>query len=244
MANDDVLFGFRLRLFALAAEIGVRPACRAMGVHHSTPYRWKRRVDRWGLEALRVRERRRPRMPNELGPHLEQRILAFSLAHPGLGRSGSPPSWPGRSGAGSGSRPTESGACSAGTGSTPAPAAWASWPATPLATSGARPNPSPSGTSRPPGLASWSGSTASTSVASRAPRGRSGSTRRSTSDPASPGPSCTPHRAIHVPSTAARWWSGSPQSSPARAGGWRLSSPTTAPSFAPLTSARASGAWL
>jgi hypothetical protein len=78
-----------------------------------------------------------------------------------------------------------------------------------------------------------------TSVASRAPRGRSGSTRRSTSDPASPGPSCTPHRAIHVPSTAARWWSGSPQSSPARAGGWRLSSPTTAPSFAPLTSARA-----
>ena len=38
------------------------------------------------LEALRVRERRRPRMPNELGPHLEQRILAFSLAHPGFGR--------------------------------------------------------------------------------------------------------------------------------------------------------------
>jgi transposase InsO family protein len=85
MSNDDVLFGFRLRLFALAAEIGVRPACRAMGVHHSTYYRWKRRVDRWGLEALRVRERRRPRMPNELGPHLEQRILAFSLAHPGFG---------------------------------------------------------------------------------------------------------------------------------------------------------------
>jgi transposase InsO family protein len=85
MSNDDVLFGFRLRLFALAGEIGVRPACRAMGVHHSTFYRWKQKVDRWGLEALRVRERRRPRMPNELGPHLEQRILAFSLAHPGLG---------------------------------------------------------------------------------------------------------------------------------------------------------------
>jgi transposase InsO family protein len=85
MSDDDVLFGFRLRLFSLAGEIGVRPACRAMGVHHSTYYRWKRRVDRWGLEALRVRERRRPRMPNALGPHLEQRILAFSLAQPGLG---------------------------------------------------------------------------------------------------------------------------------------------------------------
>ena len=63
MSHDDVLFGYRLRLFTLAEEIGVRPACRAMGVHHSTYYRWKRAVDRWGLEALRVRERRRPRMP-------------------------------------------------------------------------------------------------------------------------------------------------------------------------------------
>jgi transposase InsO family protein len=38
-----------------------------------------------GLEALNVRERRRPRMPNEIGPHLEQRIMAFALAHPALG---------------------------------------------------------------------------------------------------------------------------------------------------------------
>ena len=85
MTKDDVLFGYRLRLFTLAGEIGVRAACRAMGVHHSTYYRWKEKVDRWGLEALRVRERRRPRMPNQIGPHLEQRILAFSLAHPGCG---------------------------------------------------------------------------------------------------------------------------------------------------------------
>ena len=85
MSDDDVLFGYRVRLFTLAAEIGVRAACRAMGVHHSTYYRWKRQVDRWGIEALRVRERRRPRMPNEIGPHLEQRIVAFSLAHPGFG---------------------------------------------------------------------------------------------------------------------------------------------------------------
>ena len=55
MSDDDVLFGYLLRLFTLAAEIGVRGACRAMGVHHSTYYRWKHQVDRWGLEALRVR---------------------------------------------------------------------------------------------------------------------------------------------------------------------------------------------
>jgi transposase InsO family protein len=85
MSHDDVLYGYRLRLFALAGEIGVRAACRTMGVHHSTYYRWKQRVERWGLEALRVRERRKPRMPNELGPHREQQILAFALAHPGFG---------------------------------------------------------------------------------------------------------------------------------------------------------------
>jgi transposase InsO family protein len=86
MTEHDVLVGFRLRLFTLAEELGnVSAACRAMGVHRSTFYRLKRRVDRWGLEALNVRERRRPRMPNEIGPHLEQRIVAFALAHPGLG---------------------------------------------------------------------------------------------------------------------------------------------------------------
>jgi transposase InsO family protein len=86
MSEHDVLFGFRLRLFTLAAELGnVSAACRAMGVDRSTYYRLKRRVDRWGLEALRVRERRRPRMPNEIGPHLEQRVIAFALGNPGLG---------------------------------------------------------------------------------------------------------------------------------------------------------------
>jgi transposase InsO family protein len=86
VTEHDVLVGFRLRLFTLAEELGnVSAACRAMGVDRSTYYRLKRRVDRWGLEALNVRERRRPRMPNQIGPHLEQRIIAFALAHPGCG---------------------------------------------------------------------------------------------------------------------------------------------------------------
>lgn len=86
MTEHDVLVGFRLRLFTLADELGnVSAACRAMGVERSTYYRLKKKVDRWGLEALEVRERRRPRMPNQIGPHLEQRIIAFSLGHPGYG---------------------------------------------------------------------------------------------------------------------------------------------------------------
>jgi hypothetical protein len=62
----------------------VRAACRATGVHYSTDYRHKREVERFGLEALGVRERRRPCMPNEVGAHLGQRTVAFRLAYPGV----------------------------------------------------------------------------------------------------------------------------------------------------------------
>jgi transposase InsO family protein len=85
MTKDDVLFGYRLQLFALAGEKGVSQACRLMGVHRSTYYRWKAHVDRQGLEMLRPRERRRPLMPNQLPVLVEHKIVAFSLGHPGLG---------------------------------------------------------------------------------------------------------------------------------------------------------------
>src|SRR5215218_5227296 len=85
MTQDDVLFGYRLQLFALAGERGVSEACRLMGVHRSTYYRWRRQVQASGLEMLRPRERRRPQMPNQLSPMVEQRIVAFALGRPGLG---------------------------------------------------------------------------------------------------------------------------------------------------------------
>jgi transposase InsO family protein len=85
MTKDDVLFGYRCQLFAEAARTSVSQACRTFGVHRSTYYRWKRQVDRHGLEMLRPRERRRPLMPNQLPKMIEQRIVSFSLAHPGLG---------------------------------------------------------------------------------------------------------------------------------------------------------------
>lgn len=86
MTQGDMLYRFRLRTIALAEELGnVRAACRVMGIHPSTYYRWKGKLERFGREMLRPRERRTPRMPNAT-PHLvEQRVIAFSLAHPGFG---------------------------------------------------------------------------------------------------------------------------------------------------------------
>jgi len=85
VSQDDVLFGYRLQLFDLAGRIGVAAACRSFGVHRSTYYRWKGQVERYGLEILRPRERRRPKMPNQLSALVEERIVAFALGHPGLG---------------------------------------------------------------------------------------------------------------------------------------------------------------
>jgi hypothetical protein len=77
---------FRLRTFAIAGELGnVRAACRAMGIHPSTDYRWKHQLDRHGPEILRPRERRTPRMANQTSVLVEQRVVAFALGHPGFG---------------------------------------------------------------------------------------------------------------------------------------------------------------
>jgi transposase len=85
MTKDDALFGYRLQLFAEAARTSVSAACRTFAVHRSTYYAWKRQLDRHGLEMLRPRERRRPQMPNQLAKVVDERIVSFSLAHPGLG---------------------------------------------------------------------------------------------------------------------------------------------------------------
>ncbi len=85
MSDDDVLHRFRLALFARARVVGVTEACREFGVHRSTYYRWRQKVLQWGLDALRPRERRRPRMPNQTPPWVEQRVVAFALGYPGFG---------------------------------------------------------------------------------------------------------------------------------------------------------------
>jgi transposase InsO family protein len=87
VTQDDLLHRFRLRTFAIAAELGnVRAACRAMGIHPSTYYRWKRQLDRHGPEILRPRERRVPRMANATSPLIEQQVVAFALSTNGVWR--------------------------------------------------------------------------------------------------------------------------------------------------------------
>lgn len=85
MTQDDALFGYRLQVFDLAQRTTVSHACPTFGVHRSSYYCWKGQVERQGLEMLRPRERRRRQMPSQMPRIVEERIVAFSLGHPGLG---------------------------------------------------------------------------------------------------------------------------------------------------------------
>ena len=63
---DDVTCQRRVRVLELAEELGdVSSACRVVGVSRNSYDKWKQLADRYGLEALRPRSRRRSRQPNE-----------------------------------------------------------------------------------------------------------------------------------------------------------------------------------
>jgi transposase-like protein len=58
----------------MRSRTSVSETCRVFGIHRSTYYVWKRRAERHGLEILRPRERRRPRMPQQVSPFVEARM--------------------------------------------------------------------------------------------------------------------------------------------------------------------------
>ena len=85
MTKDDRFYLNRVALFAHVQQVGVTRACADFQVHRATYYRWRRQVVRHGLDILRPRERRRPRMPNQFPDWVERQIVTFALANPGLG---------------------------------------------------------------------------------------------------------------------------------------------------------------
>ena len=212
MTNDDVIYRSRLRLFALAKEMGsVRAACRMLGVHHSTYYRWRRLLLRYGPELLRPRERRQPRMPNAISPMVEQRILAMAIAFPGwgpnrisleLGR----PKW-------GGIKVSSNGVWRLlrrnGLGHRAQRLALVCGFAAP---------PEPERRPPLPDLHSW---TVSTSAGCRGPRAWSGNTRRSMSPAHTPGLSYGSRPRIRLPSGRLPWPVASLASWPRRVGGSR-----------------------
>lgn len=76
MSVHDAVSGYRKQIVALIeASPNRRAACRQIGIHHSTFYRWRSQSD----DADRLPRRRWRDLESE------SQIVAVSLAHPGLG---------------------------------------------------------------------------------------------------------------------------------------------------------------
>ena len=115
MTQDDVLFGYRLQLFDLAARTTVamrvgRSGCTARPITAGSA-----RSIVTGWRCLRPRERRRPAMPNPLPHVIEERIVASRSGTLGSVRAGSRRACPPRVGRADGLSPTASGRCCAAT---------------------------------------------------------------------------------------------------------------------------------
>jgi len=69
-----------------AAETGnVAATCRTFGISRKTFYEWRRVAERYGLEALMPKARRRPQLPNATPTHVLHELLAIAVAEPSLG---------------------------------------------------------------------------------------------------------------------------------------------------------------
>ena len=58
------------------------PHCGQAGISRSHFYEIKEAFEKYGREGLAPQSRRRPRMPNQTPPELEQRILEMTEQYP------------------------------------------------------------------------------------------------------------------------------------------------------------------
>lgn len=83
MSTREKLIKARLGLLALAQELqNVRLACKRAGISKSHFYEIKDAYEKYGAEGLAPQSRRRPRMPNQVPPELETRILEMTAQYP------------------------------------------------------------------------------------------------------------------------------------------------------------------
>lgn len=86
MTSDQIIYQRRLRVLAHAAETGnVAETCRVFGVSRTRFYEWQRIAERYGVEALMPKARRRPQLPNATPTHVLEALLTLAVLHPTLG---------------------------------------------------------------------------------------------------------------------------------------------------------------
>ncbi len=83
MSTREKLIKARLGMLALAEELqNIRLACKRAGISRSHFYEIKQAFEKFGRDGLAPQPRRRPRMPNQTPPELEQKILEMTEQYP------------------------------------------------------------------------------------------------------------------------------------------------------------------
>jgi transposase len=83
MSTREKLIQARVSMLALADELqNISRACKVAGISRSHFYEVKEAFEKYGRDGLAPQARRRPRMPNQTPPEIEQQILAMTREYP------------------------------------------------------------------------------------------------------------------------------------------------------------------
>lgn len=86
MTPEDIIVARRVRVLELAVELGnITKACELVGVSRTSFYRWREIAERYGLDALRPKDRRRPQLPNATPTHVVEALLTLAVIIPTIG---------------------------------------------------------------------------------------------------------------------------------------------------------------
>jgi hypothetical protein len=82
----EIIYHRRLAVLDHAARCGnVSETCRTFGVSRTRYYEWKNTADRYGLDALMPKARRKPLMANATPTHVIEQLLTLAVLEPTLG---------------------------------------------------------------------------------------------------------------------------------------------------------------
>lgn len=86
MTRDQIIYQRRLRVLAHAEATGnIAETCRVFGVSRTRFYEWRAVAQRYGIEALMPKARRRPQVPNATPTHVVEALLTLAVLQPTLG---------------------------------------------------------------------------------------------------------------------------------------------------------------
>jgi len=86
VTRDQIIYQRRVQVLAHAAKTGnVSETCRVFGISRTRFYEWQRAAQRYGIEALMPKARRRPQLANATPTHVVEAVLTLAVLQPTLG---------------------------------------------------------------------------------------------------------------------------------------------------------------